>query len=120
MEKIVKDEDLSQKRNSMIKMAKSISNHYVEKIWDHAVKELNTFFPISGDEAVSTLITLLCDFNCNFLCNIKEIVNLDSTCHSLEDLQQSLFNGISAMMNTPKIKNNTENYLGEIKKLNYK
>lgn len=120
MEKIIKHEDLSERRKNMISISKEISSFSVEKVWNAACVELNKFHPTTGDELASCLITLLSHFNCNFLLNIKEIVNLDSTCHSLEDLQQSLFNGISAMMNTPKIKNNTENYLGEIKKLNYK
>lgn len=116
--KLKKNSELNDRHQKMSSIAHQIAEQSIPQIWNVAAEYLNKFTPMSGDEGLSMMTTLLGDFVARFLVEMKNlIVDHDETGYSLEELQQTLFHLVSDML---KIKQPISKPIqkNEFKKLN--
>jgi len=116
--KILKDEDLSERNLKIIRIMHIIGDQAAGQIWDEAAKHLNKFTPMSGNEALSFLSTLVGHITARLICCMKEqIADHDETGYVINDIQETIFNLVSEMISTKKLKIKESPLPNGIKKL---
>lgn len=93
------DDELNERHKNIFMPMNEIADQLMPQLWDMAVKVLNQFTPMSGDEAISALSTLVAHFLAKWvICMKLQIVNKDETGRATEELLLGIFEGASSML----------------------
>lgn len=106
--KTVLTKDLPDKLKRMRDVMDQINEQSFVQTWNIICTELAKFGDSTGDEALTCITTFTAQLAARFIAQSMSIVEADQTCYTLEELANSVTNGVHEILATKEIKR-TEN-----------
>jgi hypothetical protein len=110
--------ELNDRQKKFSHIVNCISDQSMMQIWNATLEEFAKIGDLSGDEACSWFTTLISRMVAAFIQEMKSgIADHDVTCRSMDEIQNYIFEGVSAILGTKVLQKISNQNVCEIKRI---